>query len=750
MPDYDFSSLSPVDFEYLTRDLLQKKLGVFLESFTSGRDGGIDLRHCSDKEKTLIIQCKHYAKSKLSNLKTSLKEELCKIKKLNPNRYIVCTSMSLTPANKDEIKKILHPYIKKTEDIIHKTDLNNLLGLYPDIEKQHIKLWMTSTTVLERIIGSRIHNYSDFELEEIKNDIKTYVKADVYQAALDILKENNVVVISGIPGIGKTTLARMLVYHFLSYKEKENVDFIYLTQNINDAYEKYDGKRRQIFLYDDFLGRNFLEDRLTKNEDKDIVNFIHKIKKSTGKILIFTTREYILKQAKQKYELLQKERNIELAKCTLDVSSYHKNDKAQILYNHLYFSELPNEYIDSLLKDEYYIKIIEHQNYSPRIISRITSPDIFKTINSESFSSTFINYLNNPEEIWEHAFESQIGQLPQDILIILTTCRTPILITDLEMIMEKYQQSNGKAFHNIEFHKSLKELENTFIICNSDQDNIFIDFQNPSIYDFLVYYLDKHSLLIDKLIESACYFDQFFEAFQWEKERYFKKNKIELNIKQKKRFQKIILDNWDRLKSYNNVVWCSSYLRCEISVISKLHSLYLHAEDMFEDFILIKLTDFIEGNNSVDNGDYSLFIDLLERYKDEIIIDDYNQLFDNLICNMTSMEDLNNLHSFGDDNYVDQFSAYITYPSFNEFVKEIIWVEIDDANNSDAETYLEEVICIEKKYKFDLSAVKDYLEGAKDHFEDYEWDREAYESESNSPQATDNDAIIDMFKTLKE
>ena len=36
MADYDFRTLSPHDFEWLCRDLLQKALGVSLESFTGG------------------------------------------------------------------------------------------------------------------------------------------------------------------------------------------------------------------------------------------------------------------------------------------------------------------------------------------------------------------------------------------------------------------------------------------------------------------------------------------------------------------------------------------------------------------------------------------------------------------------------------------------------------------------------------------------------------------------------------------
>ncbi|GAH61012.1 unnamed protein product, partial [marine sediment metagenome] len=60
MPEYNFLNLSPFDFENLTRDILQKSFNIYLESFTTGKDKGIDLRYSKGKENKLIVQCKRY------------------------------------------------------------------------------------------------------------------------------------------------------------------------------------------------------------------------------------------------------------------------------------------------------------------------------------------------------------------------------------------------------------------------------------------------------------------------------------------------------------------------------------------------------------------------------------------------------------------------------------------------------------------------------------------------------------------
>ena len=113
---YTFETLSPNDFEILTRDLLQKELSLTLESFKSGRDNGIDLRYSQNKENDIIIQCKHYQGSTFNDLIKTMKREVEKIKELSPERYILVTSLPLTPKNKEKIIEICEPYITRNSE----------------------------------------------------------------------------------------------------------------------------------------------------------------------------------------------------------------------------------------------------------------------------------------------------------------------------------------------------------------------------------------------------------------------------------------------------------------------------------------------------------------------------------------------------------------------------------------------------------------------------------------------------------
>ena len=123
--DYDFSTLSPHDFELLTQDLVQREYGVRLEGFKSGRDGGIDLRRCVDRSAGLVVQCKHYVRSSFAKLKNDLeKKEVPKVAELTPKRYVLTTSRLLSVKEKDTLVGVLSPYCHGPSDVLGAEDLN--------------------------------------------------------------------------------------------------------------------------------------------------------------------------------------------------------------------------------------------------------------------------------------------------------------------------------------------------------------------------------------------------------------------------------------------------------------------------------------------------------------------------------------------------------------------------------------------------------------------------------------------------
>lgn len=509
MADYDFKILQPSEFECLSRDLIQARDGVFIESFTAGKDGGIDFRYALSKDKAAIIQVKRY--ETLASLLSILKKEVEKVKKLKPQRYYVVTSVGLTPNNKDAIKDIFAGVPLSTEDILGRDDLNNLLGIYPDIEKKYYKLWLSSTNVLESILHKRIENWAAFEMDRIKSDIHQYVINKSFDEALNILSEHKYVIISGIPGIGKTTLARMLVYQLLANGMEE---FIFIPSDIDDAVEMFREDKKQIFLFDDFLGSTVLEMGERKFDQK-ILSFIEKVQHSTGKLFILTTREYILSDAMLHYEKFAL-KHIDIAKCTLSLHYYTKQIKAAILYNHLADAHLPDKYIEALLEDGNYKKLINHTNFNPRVIETFINDKVWETVTPKGFMSKLMSFFYSPMSVWEKAFE-KLEITTRYILLVLTTMPLPVRVSDWRTAFEHFRQHHlaklGLYCDEQKWIEAIRVLEDCFIRTDKIDDQIIVRLYNPSVKDFLSTYITNHKEICELLIRGTYYVEQLYTTF---------------------------------------------------------------------------------------------------------------------------------------------------------------------------------------------------------------------------------------------
>jgi hypothetical protein len=313
--------------------------------FAAGPDGGVDLLLGVRLAKGVVVQCKHFWRSGFSKLRAQFaKKELAKISKLKANRYIVATSVALTPANKEELLDILKPYCLGLDDIYGRDDLNALLRTHSVVETAHYKLWLTSTAVLKRVLRQGSVVWNALSKAEIERKMSLYVQTPAFGVALKILKEHNYCVISGTPGIGKTTLAQILVTRLI----EDGFELIAVRDDIGEALQALDLSTRQVVYYDDFLGHSSLGERLGKNEDRSIIRLLEEAKRSKTLKVILTTREYILNDARRSYEALSG-REIEIAKCIVAVEDYTRGHRARILYNHVYFSDLSSDYAAALV-----------------------------------------------------------------------------------------------------------------------------------------------------------------------------------------------------------------------------------------------------------------------------------------------------------------------------------------------------------------------------------------------------------------
>ena len=420
-----------------------------------------------------------------------MRKERTAINRITPDRYILATSVSLTPANKCTLASIIGPSLNDPGDIFGIRDLNGLLRKHEEVTKAHIKLWLTNTAVLERVLYAASHNFTRFMLEEIKVKLKFYVQNPSFKLALDILKSKRVLIVSGAPGVGKTTLARMLCYTYIA----KGWEFVAM-ETPKDWLSRVSDAHKQIFFHDDFLGVVDFNKQDFSTNNPALKLFLSRVERTPNARLVMTTRSHIYKQAQLASETFS-HRQFDVRRYTLDVGVYTRRIRARILYNHLFAASVPYGHICALIKSGTIKKIVDHEHYSPRILEWMTGENGTKCIPAERYADEFLLVLDNPQDLWDHAFRIQITPRCQNLLYALYfASESGEEIDQLRKIFDGIHPllclAYGHPRDKNDFEESLKTLEGGFVVI----DDQVVSYINPSVRDYLKgQLLDKEHLI---------------------------------------------------------------------------------------------------------------------------------------------------------------------------------------------------------------------------------------------------------------
>ena len=448
-----------------------------------------------------------------------------------------------------------------------------------------------------------------------------------------------------------------------------------------------------------------------------------------------------MQQSKLLHEKIEK---FDFKKCIIDLKNYTKKIKADILYSHLYFSELPQEYIDNLLIEHRYFSIIEHPNYNPRIIESMTKLKIHENILAQDYHSEFIKNLDNPSEIWKHAFENQIDNKTRSVLFSIVSLGGRYWKPNYKQVVKEISKNicpklYSENFTDLDFRKCLKILEGDFINTNP----YIISFCNPSITDFLENYIVENNIVSD-FIEIADTVDQFI----WIEASLIGKENVD---------EKYAYMLFEKVKQYNSNNWQYRLVDLLFDIIIKTEDITLLDKLQSELSYIVKDHKLSEMENFLNKLTSSIFDE------NEIVNSFMTNFMDSVVRDIDSCDNVYDLDILM--NFIDEYDEDLIKP-YEHNIKTHIIADIDNLiensiDSCDCDLYTLE--CDKEKLenlieKFDIKGYS--LRELEDAIEELQAQQELDEANENEnskdhlnhlkQKKDDDESIKDLFLTLKK
>jgi len=244
-----------------------------------------------------------------------------------------------------------------------------------------------------------------------------------------------------------------------------------------------------------------------------LLEFLAKVRRAPNLRFIMTTREYILADPQRMHGAFGDRAN-EILKCTLALKDYSKLHRATMLFNHLYFSDLPDTRLQKLVRTKSYHDIVRHEHFNPRIVESISKNANSRALTDGEYIRFIKREFDNPSKLWGHPFRHDISPLSRKLLAVLWSFGGEVEIEMLKSATAQFAPQAAEEF-TIAFEDSLRELDGNFIATNRypgryEKEGTFsiAQFQNPSVEEFVEGFLASEPSWLQPLAQATINFRQ--------------------------------------------------------------------------------------------------------------------------------------------------------------------------------------------------------------------------------------------------
>ncbi|WP_127533353.1 nSTAND3 domain-containing NTPase [Paenibacillus kobensis] len=406
MRTYNLSELDWKAFERLCIATLQLTRNKKVQSFSGAVDGGRDgyyeeLKGNYDRgnlhKEKFVFQFKHTSDERKSITYSLVEKEIAKIKEMvinhQINNYTLITNYNLTDDNEKKIKRNIEKEVGMiTVEIYGKKWLDDMINLHTELRRYVPRLYFHSAFSI--ILDEKIIEQSKAILQSKswRSNIINFVETPAFFEALNKIEKDRFIFLKGESMSGKSAMAQYLCYELLMRHPKYQL----IKKNLKEFEQQFDPNDcERIYFIDDVFGVHSTDTNFIHSLSEDTFLFVQ-MAIEQGAFFIFTSRDYILNEAKKISSIVRYKRlypEIFDESNFLQVTKFNDKQRKEILYNHIKYGDLP-KVAKSQMKP-FLNEISMHPDFNPELARRLGNYSFNKNVDtSKSTLEHFFKHHN--------------------------------------------------------------------------------------------------------------------------------------------------------------------------------------------------------------------------------------------------------------------------------------------------------------------------------------------------------------------
>ncbi|MFB6986102.1 hypothetical protein [Streptomyces sp. NPDC056304] len=351
-PRFTLHTLGWRAFQDLCAAVLREAWGQSVQAFADSNDGGRDGAFYGTWQPPtdpsgvrdvppgpFVLQCKHTKKADTTLAPSELEDEFDKVSALVKRgvcgTYVLLTNARVTGTSEEEIRRRL-----RACGVTHPLVLDG--QWLSDMIATHRRLRMFVPRVyglgdLSQILDERAYAQASVLMASAPEQVATFVVTGAYRRAARALRDHGFVLLLGDPAVGKSVIALMLA---ISAADNWGCTAIKARTSEELVQRWNPHEKDQFFWLDDAFGAVRHEEQLTHAWARDLPHVMSAVK--NGARVVLTSRSYIYNEARPLLKPYAYPRLHE-QQVTVDVADLTREERQQILYNHLSAGDQPQD-----------------------------------------------------------------------------------------------------------------------------------------------------------------------------------------------------------------------------------------------------------------------------------------------------------------------------------------------------------------------------------------------------------------------